>query len=87
MPSAAGMPGSAGIPPGLAGPMFGSDNRSADGNAFAQPSAPDFGDLPAGINVEEARCGPQCTAPSTWLILAASIHFCLLAEPAHHTID
>lgn len=57
MPGAAGMPVPAGIPgPGLAGPVFGGlDSRSADGNAFAHPSAPDFGDLPAGINVEEAR--------------------------------
>ena len=57
MPGAMGMQGPGGIPQGLAGPMFGGlQGRASEGNGFAHPSAPDLGDLPAGINVEEARC-------------------------------
>ena len=57
MPGAVGMQGPAGIPEALAGPMFGGlQGRPSEGNGFAHPTAPDLGDLPAGINVEEARC-------------------------------
>ena len=64
MPGAAGISGPAAIPPGLAGPLFGGlDSRPAEGNAFAQPSAPDYADLPAGINVEEARCAQPKNPP------------------------
>ncbi len=55
MPGSLRVPGGGEGPAGMSGAMFGGMSRGIEGNGFAHPSNLDAAEMPAGINVEEAR--------------------------------
>ena len=58
MPGPMALPDAGSMPAGLAGAVYGSASNGVPvmpGNGFAHPMHSDVAELPAGINVEEAR--------------------------------